>query len=305
MKTVLLFTGGFDSTYLAYKILTDTSDELSLYVMKAERFSPYNPDWAATPYMFNNISAVISELKKIRKFEVIEETVDVNQITFDIDNPNSYAVYKLIPKINDGTYDRIATGHSYDHCSMRYFKYLDMPGVGGDKMAKKLFENTAKRGSLWFPFITHDIHKNYGKYHAIKNLPENLKSKTISCLSATSTSSGPCGRCGKCEINNVTKNFMSKGYTSDDIQSWMEEKSLEYGGGNRNAPPPLWIRIANKGILNVFEYGLDNNNTKKYVKVNDAKSFAEWWDTVVYNYPIDLKIKKWNRTSEDWKKLIL
>jgi hypothetical protein len=304
MKTVLLFTGGFDSTYLAYKILTDTLDELSLYVMKAEKISPYNPDWAATPYMFNNISSVIFELKKIRKFEVIEETVDVNQITFNIDNPNSYAVYKLISKINGGTYDRIATGHSHDHCSMRYFKYLDMPGVGGDKMAKKLFETTAKRGSLWFPFITHDIHQNYGKYHAIKNLPQNLKTRAISCLSTTYTSSGPCGKCGKCIINDVTKDFMSRGYTSEDIQSWMEEKALKYGGGKRHAPPPYWIRV-DKGIANIFQYGLDKNNKKRYAKTNDIQSFSEWWNTIVYNYTIDLGIMKWNKTSEDWKKLIL
>ena len=307
MKTVLLFTGGFDSTYLAYKILNDTSDELHLYILVSETFSPYNPNWLTQPNHIQKINNVISQLKKIRHFNVVYEKVDVAEITFEIDNPIAYAFHKIIPKINDGTYDRIATGHSHDHSSMRYFKYLDIPGVGGDKVAKKMFETNATKGSVWFPFMTHDIHENYGKYHAITNLPENVRKTVVSCISLTAIETGPCGVCGKCLINEVTNNLIEKGYNAPQIQSWMEEKSLEYGGGNRCVPPPYWIQLVYKKSPTpmIIEYGLDNKSKQKSARIIDKQTFIEWWDSTVYNYPIDKAIIKWKKTSEDWRKLIL
>jgi hypothetical protein len=305
MKTVLLFTGGLDSTYLAYRILQDTSDELYLYVLTPKTFSPYNPSWLAPPNHTQKILNVISELKRIRNFNVIYEKVNNEEMSFELDNPIAYAFYKIIPKINDGTYDRISTGHSHDHCSMKYFKYLDILGVGGDKIAKKMFEQNAKRGSFWFPFMTHDIHQKYGRYHAIKNLPENIRKLTVSCLPVRAIETGPCGKCGKCLINNVTNELIEKGYNAEDIQCWMEEKSLEYGGGDRHAPPPIWIQIYKEIPTMPVDYGLDNNTRRKTARLENKQSFIEWWHTIVYNMPIDKTILKWKKTSEDWKKLIL
>jgi 7-cyano-7-deazaguanine synthase in queuosine biosynthesis len=35
-KNLILFSGGYDSTYLVYKYLVDTSDEITLLVMTSE-----------------------------------------------------------------------------------------------------------------------------------------------------------------------------------------------------------------------------------------------------------------------------
>ena len=100
MKTILLFTGGLDSTYLAYKILTDTSDELTLYIIRSKEFSPYNPDWSTTPYQIKYISKNIDILKNIRDFEVVIDDVNVSQITFEIDNLNTKKITKIIVPIS-------------------------------------------------------------------------------------------------------------------------------------------------------------------------------------------------------------
>lgn len=304
MKTALLFSGGADSIYLAYKLLSDTKDDVTLVtVTTPENFSDH-PIWSARPDRVSMMNRVIEELKLIRGFSIHDIKSNLKDITFQLDNPVPYAVKNLIPFINDETYDRITIGYSWDHCSLQYFKNLMLPGISGDKISKKIFDTEAKRGSLWLPLMTHEIDDKYGKYHALKNLPSNLKDKMVSCLRVNGKSQ--CGgTCGKCLINNIVQHMINKGYSAADVQEWIEENSLSFGGGNRYAPSIQWLEWSmNKGRKN-WTTGLNHDSPGTNIIINSKEEFIQWWDTQEFNLPADRTIIKWNKTIDDYLSILV
>lgn len=308
MKTVLLFTGGVDSTYLAYKLLNDTSDELTMFIpVESQNFTSNVPDWAIRKNHLFFIDKTLSELRKIRDFQTIYYPINGNELSFETDEAVVFSCEVLIPQINQGLYDRIAVGHSWEDCgTMRYFKYVNLNGHGNLWASRKLFKTKSTRGSIWFPLLDHSIHMNYGKYHAFKFLPESIRRNTISCV-APDIESGECGVCGKCLINKFTQKLIDRGCSASEIQDINEKWSLIYGGGNgRFAPPAFWTRIVYNHPVK-FPYGIlaSSENQRKYALISDKTSFINWWNTIEYNLAVDKMILDWNKTGEDFKSRII
>lgn len=305
MKTALLFSAGADSSYLAYKILHDTSDDLTLFLLttRNNERTPYVPPWVAQPDRLNKMYDVINELKKIRDFDVHHELVDSNTVSFPLDNPVPYGVNAAIPKINSGEYDRIAIGYSWDQHSLRYFKRLNVKGVSGDKISKKIFDKNATRGELWSPLMTHEIHDRYGKYHAMKYLPQEFRSKILSC--DVPTKGIGCGSCGKCTINIKVEELMKKSYSSDDVNDWFAERSLIFGGNDRCASPLFWVRLLHHGRMTVATgVSIPEEQNKNYV-ITNREEFVRWWNTMEFNPPADNVIKKWNKDIKDYLEILI
>jgi hypothetical protein len=305
MKTALLFTGGADSTYLAYKLLSDTKDDLTLVtVTTPENFSDH-PLWSARPDRVSMIKRVIQELKLIREFSIHDIKSNLNDITFELDHPAPYAVKKLIPFINNQTYDRVAMGYSWDQQSLQYFKNLILPGISGDKISKKIFDREAKRGGIWLPLMTHEIDDKYGRYHALKNLPSNLKDKLVSCLRVNGNHQ--CGNtCGKCLTSIIVQKMIDEGYSAGDIEEWTQEKSLSFGGGKRHAPSPLWLEwSANKFSRKRIIAGLNHEIPGTVTIINSKEEFVQWWDTFEFNFQADRTIIKWKKTIDDYLSILV
>ena len=267
MKTLLLFSGGKDSTYVLYKLLTETDDEITaIQFYKAE-------DNARTSVLkdkyYANIPALVEELKKIRDFNFIKKGISSADVTGDTTNLYTFFVNYAIPFLNEGVYDRTATGRTWESQDQKVFKNLW--GITPASIAgQRLFDKFATRGELGNPLITHDFVQNFSRYHAVKLLPENLKKLTITCddPKINENKLEECGLCYKCVYEGKIIELINEGYTSDQISEWRRLKSLQYGNGSTlSAVPRLWINVeANKGYI---VKALDSKEKiRKYVKEN-------------------------------------
>jgi hypothetical protein len=228
---------------------------------------------------YANVLPLVEELKKIRNFNFIKKAVSSKDITEDTSNLYVFFVNYAIPFINEGIYDRTATGRTWETQDQKFLKNLW--GTSPASIAgKRLFDKFATRGELWDPLITHDFVQNFSKYHALTLLPENIKKFTITCdfPQITDDKLEECGVCYKCSYEKKVIELMNKGYTSDQISKWRRLKSLQYGNGSTvSAPVRSWIHAEmsedsmsrslakeqiRKEVIENIHYSLKNRSTK-------------------------------------------
>jgi hypothetical protein len=263
MKTLLLWSGGTDSTYLLNKLLTETSDEVTAVTITGEGFAGAE----SAPESLKNIEPLRGELLKVRSFDHLFVTsADMTSGDGWIDRHYytrfvSYAA----PKLNDGTYDRITSGRTWEQHDQTVIKEINMRGMPATYAARRLFKNMTTRGELWEPLITHEFDANFCKYHTLVCLPANLRDLTVSCH-YSSYEDGKyvaCGKCYKCLWDRKVAELVGQGYGERQINFYRRMRSLQYGGGNNlSAPMRAWLPVE----MNEQPYrGLD---TKQKVQVN-------------------------------------
>jgi hypothetical protein len=246
MKDILLFSGGADSAYIAYKILTETEDELTTLTL-------VNPpegttSWAPKPRFLTRIDALIEELKKIRNFTSIKKPVLDSEITVENDHAYLYGIEWASSFINDGTYDRFITGRTWEQQNQSLFKGSTLKGTPTYFASINLWNKLVTRGELYDPLVNDDYNVNFNRYDLFNELPDNIKLHTISCHNPSfnegKTDVIECGNCFKCLWDEKTEEFISKGYTPAQLNAWRRIKALEYGGGNGvSAPMRYWLPI--------------------------------------------------------------
>jgi hypothetical protein len=298
-KNLLFFTGGVDSTYLAYKLLTDTTDDVTLLVVASQTD---NADGLGKQKILN-MQPVITELRKIREMPVKYLKVEDSDITsFDLDRWNIYAMTKLAADFNNGTYDRLVSGTSWEQMDGKFFKHSEVRGLSTHLDGPGVWSQLTTRGELWNPLITHEIHQNYNRWHVLKYLPDNLMQHNISCDTGA-REPNKCNVCDKCGFNNRVKDLMSKGYTASDVDEWRREKSYDYSGStSRDCNWRSWIKFEEAGRLKTKK-GLAEDVPAdlvipEYVTTKDE--FRTWYSTIEWNPRIDYGLMKWGLTKDDW-----
>lgn len=246
MKDILLFSGGADSAYIAYKILTETDNELTTLTLV--NTPEGTTSWAPKPRFLTRIDALIEELKKIRNFTSIKKPVLDSEITVENDHAYLYGIEWASSFINDGTYDRFITGRTWEQQNQSLFKGSTLKGTPTYFASINLWNKLVTRGELYDPLVNDDYNVNFNRYDLFNELPDNIKVHTISCHNPSFNADGTdvieCGKCFKCLWDEKTEEFISKGYTPAQLNAWRRIKALEYGGGNSvSAPMRYWLPI--------------------------------------------------------------
>jgi len=200
-KTCISITGGVDSTYLLYKTLSETQDEVTAFHIDFTELTP----------------EVQSAL--------LEKTFSQNVVNW------------LKTNVRDFTFENIVAVSKED---MRYYstkeslkqgqKYLEN---GFDKfLISRTYEDIGRSstGNMAFISTLKDTFSNkvftplkdlkQGKPHAIVNLPKNLYNIILKCGKCVEENGVfiPCGKCEfKCKYVSFCENMLSMGWSADKV----------------------------------------------------------------------------------------
>lgn len=178
-KNLLLFSGGGDSTYLAYKLLTETTEEITLLII----CSNDNVANGLNDKKLTTFYPILKKFKNIRDFNIIYHKAEKELIdNVKYDNWFNYSIKRFAKDFDNGTYDNFVTSCSWEQNNGYFMKNYKIKGVRPYFEAKNHFETTVKRGKFWSPLVEHDFHEKYNRYHLNKYLPEDYKKLSISCL---------------------------------------------------------------------------------------------------------------------------
>ena len=253
-KSLVLFSGGLDSTYVLYKMLSETDDEITAVTFQRDYDSELYV--AYPPLNFVRLPTLIEELRKIRNFNHNMITVTEEEMNPNTDHTYTYFISYAAPFLNNGTYDRIVTGRTTEQMD-KFVKISDEKIIKGSPTniaATRLWRNIVTRGEVWNPLQKDIWHTNFNKLHAFYYLPENLYKLTLSCnrpLAVEHETHGSwnksCGQCYKCLWDEKVADLISQGYDAEMIDNWRKDKAYYYGSRKENAhvwaPMRIWLPI--------------------------------------------------------------
>lgn len=247
MKTLLSFSGGIDSTYVLWKLLHDTDDQVTAaYLDVSEIEKELFTD--RSPLKLEMVQQIVDKLKsEVRDFDFIVHKVKEEDVIPELKHNSLIFISYAAPMVNDGTYDRMANGCSYEDKHQRIVPHLEFtPAYYAEQ---RLFDQLCTRGSLWRPLIDHEWHYKYNRLCAILNLPKSIMRETHSCdsIRKAHTVEGiqykKCNKCHKCLVNRKYIELYKQGMTLEQITDWREERSYHYGHEGLMAFYKNWIGI--------------------------------------------------------------
>jgi hypothetical protein len=260
-KTLIAFTGGWDSTLILWKLLNETDDEITAVYLDSQ-FVKTDIGTIKEYVQFIRAQKVVDELRKIRNFEFIPYKIKPSDITEELYLKYLQFVQYAAPFINNGTYDKLVHGASYEDVSCKVIPHLEyFPTY---YVVERLFNRLCTRGELYEPLIKDKTwYQNYTRAYAMKELPSSIKTTIASCdipkYDNDVKDFVDCGECRKCLENKLVSNMLNEGKTPEEIFQWRMQKNREYGTDKLMAPLPFWIRK---------EAGLDSVTPDKEVVTN-------------------------------------
>ena len=241
-KTVLAFSGGWDSTFLLWKLLADTDDEITAIYIDSQFVK--KPTFTNKSYVqYERAKKIIDELQKIRSFTFKKYVVKPEDVSDEIHYKTLLFIQHVAPLINNGTYDRITHGSSYEDLHRRTVAHLEYAPIY--YAMERLFNKLCTRGKYFIPLIDNTWFEKYNRAYAISMLPVNIRSVIASCLEpkfqVLTDEFNNCDECVNCLVNRKVKELLDSGLTPEEIQSWRESKSVEYGNGSVVLSMTKWI----------------------------------------------------------------
>lgn len=295
----MLFSGGADSAYIAYKILTETTDELTTFTMVNNPNDPGPTEWTPRKRFTVRLPKLLDELQKIRPFKTIEHSPSNKEIHSENDNHYLYGIEWVASYMNDGTYDRFVTGRTWEQQNKSVFKGSQLKGTPTYFASVNLWNKLVTRGVMWDPLVDNSFDEDYNRWHALQNLPQNIARHTISChnpkLNEDETDVSDCNVCYKCLWNEKTRQFIDRGLTAKHLNTWRRMKSLEYGGGNNlSATIRYWIPLElGKGELYKVK-----DSSGNWILLNSKEKIQKFVQTEeYYNYRDRPKTGIWDFTN--------
>lgn len=286
MKTLVLFSGGYDCVYLTYRLLVDTTDDITLVVLGSNN----GLGGGISKDDIVKIQPVIQQLKTYRDFKVIHHAVDPNKVTsFLADHWHAYGIIAFADDINAGVYDRIASGTSWEQHDIQHHKHDPYKGSIRVEIDSIYTPNLIDKSKIWLPFLTHDFHTNYNRFQLHKYIPLEL-----SVLVDEQKS-----RWNKILWDLKAVECLARGWTSDDFDNWRREKSREYGGGSRDLTCTTWVILEYNKTFPAIKGISKNGKDINFLRVTNKQECIDWYSTLEYSPPVDKTLKKWNITLED------
>jgi len=191
MKSIIAFSSGYDSLYIAWKYLTETDNDVTLcffdYSMITQEPTYENGGFELYNHQTHKINSKRSHRYLKESIRNCEFKIHLQTFMSSKYDHARQFVNTAVQWINNGDYDEIVHGSSG----------LYSPRA---KVVRKEFETYAKRGSIRFPLIE----QNKTIADLIYELPKDLQPYAISCNNENSLIS-ECGYCHKCERNKIIK----------------------------------------------------------------------------------------------------
>ena len=212
MRYWIGFTGGYDSTYISWRLLKETNHEITL-VNYSQTFMTKNREFStagASAYQQVNCRRISKWLKKnVRdhKFKIINQPNFPNNTDF----AKQY-MHDCAELANNDVADVFVHG---------------LVGFYTDRWKRMLaeFEKYATKGRMWFPLT--EWKKDVA--HQMLELPEELEKMAISCHGPGTEENGnliECGGCPKCIRNQLVKENLSNGNSPERAMEMLFEEPI-------------------------------------------------------------------------------
>jgi 7-cyano-7-deazaguanine synthase in queuosine biosynthesis len=236
-KTAIGFSGGLDSTYVLWKLLNSTDDEVTAvhfdqtYVSDNKR--SYQPDLSVYQ---KKVTIDISNWLKINERNFTLESRVVKNISQD-QSSLVYFIDDLAPSVVDGTFDRICFG-----VGPRWENYPDVVTTHSDgyttrynnRRTSKAYLNAMERnGASTTAFWTPIKEWNANIFKIITELPPDLYDLTYSCVVPSVDANGnfiSCGQCVKCHLRGIAEYKIAEGVLNETtFPTWLcEQTDISY-----------------------------------------------------------------------------
>jgi hypothetical protein len=264
MKTLIAFSGGIDSTYVLWKQLTTTEDDITAFyicnefVPRTENTFYFNTS-RTTSLHKNYVENIVNWLKQnTRNFNF--KIIYTNLV--DVERTKKISIYLAeyaVTNINNNIYDKYIDGNSKDADGW-YFKQTPTYTF------YDYFKTNATRGSYEFPCLN----DTYNTAVAMVELPQALFDLTVSCDSFKNDDSNnqvPCGHCYKCVSNMWYQSKLSANQTPSQITSYINSKSNQSNGSYISMK--LWLKN-------------EPNITSEIYTANEDRKTEVWDSSPVY-----------------------
>ena len=244
MKTLITFSGGLDSTYSLWKLLSETSDEVTAVFINVENIEPglaLRYDLRAFSGSDSTTAAIAAQWLQtnVRSFNFVSQPFDASHVVRGVGNANSpqtYIARYAIPRINSGEFDRLICTSEKENDGWSNGGSINSRRPGS-VAAREIFVAGATRGSIEFPLIT----SNYTQANAIAEMPSALMDIVALC---------PVENDGyKCMKKRWFQNLLDQGKTPAQCYDIWYQKCTSYQ--NKWFTMKTWL----------YDVAPDDNNT--------------------------------------------
>lgn len=214
MKTIISFSGGLDSTYLLWKLLTETEDEITAVLISTDTIEGNAPlKYDLRAFLGSDSANAIAAAEwlnaNVRPFTFINQNFDTSFVVQGYGNPNSpptYLARYVTPLINNGTYDRFVLCNEKENDGYSNGGTVSNRAPGS-LAAREIFISGATRGSIQFPLIE----ANYTQAVALSSIPQDLLEIIDVCVDSPTRF--------KCQKKQWFQNLLGQGKTTEEIWS--------------------------------------------------------------------------------------
>jgi hypothetical protein len=183
MKTLVSLSGGIDSTYLLWKLLSTTQNEITAlnvdistsdpnYWMKYDIRGFSKKDGEES--QLDKVNSIVAWLKaNVRDFTLVREPLMAIYLSKDLhfpNNPQSYSIRYALPRINNGTMDKVCLSCEWENDGFSDGGTVGLNRSQGSWTALEIFKSGATRGSLEFTLLDMD----YNQAYALSEMPKEL-----------------------------------------------------------------------------------------------------------------------------------
>jgi hypothetical protein len=223
MKTIVTFSGGVDSTYILWKLLSETADEVTAVFVNVSQIDPAWKSRYDLRTFTGTDPAVCSEAinwlqTNVRSFTFVNQPFDVTYVIRGISNANSpqtYIARYAAPRINVGEFDRLVCTSEKENDGWSNGGSIDTRRPGA-MAAKEVFLANATRGTIEFPLIA----SNYTQANALSEMPSDLLNIVDHCTLEDNSY--------KCQKKRWFQNLLDQGKTTQEAYNIWYAKCTSY-----------------------------------------------------------------------------
>jgi len=240
MRTVMSFSVGLDSTYVLWKILSTTNDDVTAIILDT---SEVDLDVASMKYNVRRIHKGSVIKKNVERAEAIQNwlktnvrdfTLEVHKMDLSrfrtglamIEKPNTTAQYVtdlVIERINNNLVDRFVVSDEKENDGASHGGTKNGIRRPGTMETYDRFVADATRGQIDFLLLD----SPYNQANALTEMPQELIDLTHSCSVNSETA---CGNCFKCRKRKFFCDEIASGKTPQEIQDIIESNSVQDDG---------------------------------------------------------------------------
>jgi hypothetical protein len=226
MKTILTFSGGVDSTYLLWKLLTTTDDEITAVFVDTSSLSfPEAARYDLRAFFNSNLETAQTAAAWLqancRSFTFLNQTFDTSFCVRgygNVNSPQTYITRFAVPRINVGEFDRLVCTSEKENDGWSNGGTVDTRRPGSFA-ARDLFVASATRGSIEFPLIA----SNYTQANALTEMPSDLLNIVDHCTVGDGSY--------KCKKKQWFQNLLDQGNTPEQCyDAWYANCTNAYTG---------------------------------------------------------------------------